>query len=184
MLCGRQPPPLESQHVRPTWIDADQLRMDGISSQAIHLLSRMLAYEPELRATDVECLNHPWISKGQTNDIACLAEPLSAMGKCGEEIYESLFSQQSLEDYYSSDLVYDTDGLGRNRALKRFKPDTVGLGGTDSDPTPTLGTSRSFITRASTVHSSGPSRDDAIPALQTSSRRTLEITRGMTDPLL
>lgn len=139
MLCGS--PPFEGtshahmlERVMHTSVDYAKLKNAGVSTEGIDFVSRMLVVDPASRATEVECLQDPWLSEEQSKDAvplprsASVPRSLNPIGEDQEEQSASQMSQLSLGDFTQaeirdSDLDYDTDvdEIADTRRPKRFK---------------------------------------------------------------
>lgn len=121
-----------------TSVDYAKLKNAGVSYQGIDFVSRMLVVDPASRATEVECLQDPWLSEEECTDIvslprsASVPRSLNPIGEDPEEQNASQMSQLSLGDLTpaeikDSDLDYDTDvdDIADTRRPKRFKSSHV-----------------------------------------------------------
>lgn len=124
--------------VMHTSVDYAKLKNAGVSAQGIDFVSRMLVVDPASRATEVECLQDPWLSEEESTDTvsldrsATVIRSLNPIGEDPEEQSASQMSQLSLEDLTQpeikdSDLDYDTDvdEIADTRRPKRFKSNYV-----------------------------------------------------------
>lgn len=112
-------------------IDFGKLRTAGITAKGVDFVRKMLKHDPLARATEVECLQHPWIAQkagSKPNDpkIFCTTE-LDAI-EDEDELDPSQLSQLSLTGKHGkvivdSDMEYETDvdELEDTRQSKRFK---------------------------------------------------------------
>ena len=108
-------------------VDYERLHRCGVSADGIDFVAQMLVIEPESRATEVDCLRHPWIAEDKA-DTAIQGPPIM-IGAVPDEDDELDASQLSLIDnpqrieIGDSDLEYDTDvdDFDDTRQSKRFK---------------------------------------------------------------
>lgn len=114
-------------------VDFGKLRSAGVSDEGIDFVSGMLKHDPLARATEVDCLQHPWIA-WVTN---CKSNDLEMEGTMSpgaiqydqEEPDSSQLSQLSLTgnlgayEIMDSDMEYqtDVDETADTRQSKRFK---------------------------------------------------------------
>lgn len=121
-----------------TSVDYAKLRNAGVSDQGVDFVSRMLVVDPGSRATEVECLQDPWLSEEESTETLSLPRSssvprsLNPIGEDPEEQSASQMSQLSLGDLTQaeikdSDLDYDTDvdEIADTRRPKRFKSSHV-----------------------------------------------------------
>lgn len=121
-----------------TSVDYAKLKNAGVSERGIDFVSRMLVVDPAARATEVECLQDPWLSEEESTDAVSLPRPVSiprSLNPIGEDLEEqsaSQMSQLSLGDLTQaeikdSDLDYDTDvdEIADTRRPKRLKSSHV-----------------------------------------------------------
>lgn len=103
-----------------TSVDYAKLKNAGVSTEGINFVSRMLVVDSASRATEVECLQDPWLSEEQSKDLvtlprsASVPRSLNPIGEDSEEQSASQMSQLSLGDptqaeIRDSDPEYDTD---------------------------------------------------------------------------
>ena len=126
------------ERVMHTSVDYVKLKNAGVSTEGIDFVARMLVVDPASRATEVECLQDPWLSEGQSKDAvplprsASVPRSLNPIEEDQEEQSASQMSQLSLGDLrqaeiMDSDLDYDTDvdEIADTRRPKRFKSSHV-----------------------------------------------------------
>lgn len=112
-------------------IDFSKLQSAGVSGDGIDFVSRMLKHDPLTRATEVECLQHPWIERtaeSKPNNLRMEGtKPLDIIEE--DQVVPSQFSQLSLKELPRDEIAdsimeYDTDvdELTDTRRSKRFKP--------------------------------------------------------------
>ncbi|KAI0025508.1 hypothetical protein F4780DRAFT_337207 [Xylariomycetidae sp. FL0641] len=77
-------------HIVKTPLDTSPLTQQGVSSNGVHFLTRMIHVRPETRATIGELQAHPWLSKGAESQDSAADEELGQTA-----------SQLSLEDKQS-----------------------------------------------------------------------------------
>lgn len=82
-------------------VDFDRLTRAGVSSTGVDFVRKMLVREPSQRATDAQCLRHPWIADLSTFEDAdvemgATTEDLPAIDEEGDELDAS---QLSLNDF-------------------------------------------------------------------------------------
>ena len=141
LLCG-SPPYMGShenkgqsmlQSVMSKPVNWDNLKQAGISAEGCDFVKRMLVLEPSARASDSQCLRHPWLSCFRTDDGADIEMDarlpvLAAIAEDGNEGQELDASQLSLhggpaQTEINDDLEYDEgDGI-EVRESKRLKAD-------------------------------------------------------------
>lgn len=121
-----------------TSVDYAKLKNAGVSHRGVDFVSRMLVVDPASRATEVECLQDPWLSEEESTDTISLPRSVSVtrslnpIGEDPEEQSASQMSQLSLADLTQveikdGDLDYDTDvdEIADTRRPKRFKSSHV-----------------------------------------------------------
>ncbi len=123
------------ERITNTPVNYGKLKNAGVSPEGIHFVSRMLVVDPGLRATEIECLKNPWLSKKQIKGVVSLPgvvgvpRSLGSIGEDQEEESATQMSQLSLVanprqvEIRDSDLEYDTDvdEIEDTRRSKRFK---------------------------------------------------------------
>lgn len=71
-------------------VDFRKLLSAGVSEQGVDFVSRMLKHDPLARATEVECLQHPWIARTAGNNSRFLEmEGTTSLGASGDDRDES-----------------------------------------------------------------------------------------------
>lgn len=121
-----------------TSVDYAKLKNAGVSDEGVDFVSRMLVVDPASRATEVGCLQDPWLSEEQSKDAvpqprsASVPRSLNPIGEDPEEQSASQMSQLSLGELTQaetrdSNLDYDTDvdEVADTRRPKRFKSSHV-----------------------------------------------------------
>lgn len=113
-------------------VDFSKLQSAGVSDDGIDFVSRMLKHDPLARATEVECLQHPWIVRTADSKPNYLRmEGTASLGVIEEDqVDPSRLSQLSLTEnpraveIADSIMEYDTDvdELTDTRRSKRFRP--------------------------------------------------------------
>ena len=127
LLCGK--PPFEGSAdnrgqqmlhcVMFTPVNWDRLRRAGVSNRGCDFVKRMLVHEPSERASDAECLQHPWLAHLYDADVVETNTQrigISAISEQTDEGEELDASQLSLHDGQGQagmdddDLEYDDGG--------------------------------------------------------------------------
>lgn len=98
-------------------VDFDRLTRAGVSSAGVDFVRKMLVREPSQRATDAQCLRHPWIADLSTFEDADVemgapTEDLPNIEEEEEEGYELDASQLSLNDFPEQAEIDDSDDEG------------------------------------------------------------------------
>ena len=111
-------------------VDFSKLQSAGVSDDGIDFVSRMLKHDPLARATEVECLQHPWIMRtADGRPIIMRMEGTASLGVIEEDQINPSLSQLSLTEnpraveIADSIMEYDTDvdELTDTRRSKRFR---------------------------------------------------------------
>ena len=128
LLCGKPPYEGSADHrgqqmlncVMFTPVNWDRLRRAGISNKGIDFVKRMLVHEPSERASDAQCLQHPWLAHLYDPDAVAEMDAqrigLSAISEETDDGEELDASQLSLHDGQGragvddDDLEYDDGG--------------------------------------------------------------------------
>lgn len=114
-------------------VDFARLTRAGVSLVAVDFVRKMLVHEPDQRASDTECLRHPWIAELSGYEVADVemeaVEDLPAMETEAQEQNASQLSyrdppnQAQLDD--SDEEHVDADELEQLRRSKRAKLTTI-----------------------------------------------------------
>jgi len=92
-------------------VDFDRLTRAGVSSEGVDFVRKMLVREPSERATDAQCLRHPWIADLSTFEDADveMGAPAEDVPGIEEEDNELDASQLSLNDFPEQAEIDDSD---------------------------------------------------------------------------
>lgn len=125
LLCGKPPYEGSADHrgqqmlncVMFTPVDWDRLKGHGISNRGCDFVKRMLVHEPSERASDAQCLQHPWLAHlydpdavEETNSQRIGLPAISEETDEGEELDASqlsLYDGQGQAGLDDDDLEYD-----------------------------------------------------------------------------
>lgn len=132
-------------------VDLGKLRSAGVSDEGIDFVSRMLKHDPLARATEAECLQHPWIAGKAVSKAHGLGmERMTSLGAIPEdqdELDSSQLSQLSLTgnpraiEIEDSDMEYESDvdetEIADARQSKRLKANNEGNHGKQREMTMT-----------------------------------------------
>ena len=125
-------------------VDFQRLARAGISPEGVDFVRKMLVHEPSQRATDAECLRHPWIvdlSLAEDADIEMepsLEDPLDI--EEGQELDASQLSLNDRPEHADDDDLEEIDDggnssidadeleqLGRSKRLRMESPRAMGF---------------------------------------------------------
>lgn len=112
----------------------DRLKQAGISPEGCDFVKRMLVHEPGARASDAQCLRHPWLARFRADgeedvEMDLQHQGLSAIPEDADVQQELDASQLSLHDRLPAvvpdedDLEYDEDDIEELHQSKRLKAD-------------------------------------------------------------
>ncbi|MCJ1466193.1 hypothetical protein MMC07_004812 [Pseudocyphellaria aurata] len=148
------PGPRMLHKVMTSPIDFGKMRTSGASDMCVDFVSKMLKHDPLARATEVECLQHPWLASQRpgskpkypmngTTELDAIEEDEGKLPieEDQDELDPSQLSQLSLTENHGkvivdSDLDYETDvdELADTRQSKRFKASNEGSRGVQRVP--------------------------------------------------
>lgn len=113
-------------------VDFGKLRTAGVSYEGIDFVSAMLKRDPLARATDAQCLQHPWLAQMAVSELhnpetVNATSPSPAAVENQDEFQSSQLSQLSLiktskvSEIADSDAETDLDDIADTHQPKRLK---------------------------------------------------------------